>query len=161
MWLREQLARRPLLQPGQRSMVEQLLPLAGEAPVWQPRISDAAWRAVSALLPPLSHSGGRRRCERQILEAIVHIACTKTTWRRLPRLWGPLGPASSVSAAGARTAPLSASAVPPARTRHSLAAASGRLARVRSAWWLRRGAAAGQAARIRLSRVSVGAVASG
>ncbi|WP_143674577.1 MULTISPECIES: Helicase associated domain protein [Streptomyces] len=87
-WLREQLARRPLLQPGQRSLVEQLLPLAGEAPVWQPRISDAAWRAVSALLPPLSHSGGRRRCERQILEAIVHIACTKTTWRRLPQALG-------------------------------------------------------------------------
>ncbi|MEV8597574.1 Helicase associated domain protein [Streptomyces sp. NPDC052012] len=88
-WLREQSARRPLLQPRQQSLVDELLSLAGEVPVWQPRISDAAWRTLSAVLPQQSHTGGRPRSERQILEAIVHIACTRQAWTRLPPALGP------------------------------------------------------------------------
>lgn len=88
-WLREQSARRPLLQPRQRHLVDELLSLAGGVPVWQPRISDAAWQTLSALLPTRSHTGGRPRSERQILEAIVHIACTGQAWPRLPPALGP------------------------------------------------------------------------
>ncbi|MGW0211349.1 transposase, partial [Streptomyces sp. NPDC003233] len=88
-WLREQSARRPLLQPGQRRLVDELLSLAGRVPVWQPRISDAAWQMLSDLLPARSHTGGRLRCERQLLEAIVHVACTGQAWTRLPPALGP------------------------------------------------------------------------
>ncbi len=88
-WLREQSARRPLLQPRQQSLVDELLSLAGEVPVWQPRISDAAWQTLSGVLPTPSHTGGPRRSERQILEAIVHIACTAQAWTRLPPVLGP------------------------------------------------------------------------
>ncbi|MBY8844585.1 Helicase associated domain protein [Streptomyces sp. SP2-10] len=88
-WLREQSARRPLLQPRQQSLVDELLSLAGEVPVWQPRISDAAWQNLSGVLPAPSHTGGRPRSERQILEAIVHIACTAQAWTRLPPALGP------------------------------------------------------------------------
>ncbi|MFD4552272.1 hypothetical protein [Streptomyces sp. NPDC058466] len=55
-WLREQSARRPLLQPGQRQFINELLSLAGEAPEWQPRISDTAWQALSGVLPAPSHT---------------------------------------------------------------------------------------------------------
>ncbi|MFI6567050.1 Helicase associated domain protein [Streptomyces sp. NPDC050534] len=88
-WLREQSARRPLLQPRQRSLVDELLSLAGEVPVWRPRISDAAWQTVSGVLPAPSHTGGRPRSERQILEAIIHIACTAQAWTSLPPALGP------------------------------------------------------------------------
>ncbi|WP_234436222.1 Helicase associated domain protein, partial [Streptomyces sp. NRRL S-813] len=88
-WLGVQRARRPLLQPGQQQLVDELVSLAGEVPVWQPRISDAAWQALSGLLPARSHTGGRPRSERQVLEAIVHIACTRQAWRRIPQVLGP------------------------------------------------------------------------
>ncbi len=88
-WLGEQQARRPLLHPQQQDLVGQLGALAGTVPVWQPRISDTAWHTLSALLPPPSRTGGRCRSERQILEAIVHIACTRQAWRRLPQALGP------------------------------------------------------------------------
>jgi transposase len=87
-WLGEQQARRPLLQPQQQDLVGQLEALASPVPVWQPRISDTAWHALFVLLPPPQHSGGRRRSERQVLEAIVHIACTGRPWSQLPQLLG-------------------------------------------------------------------------
>ncbi|MGW4599764.1 transposase [Streptomyces sp. NPDC004457] len=58
-------------------------------PVWQPRISKAGWRILSGVLPAPSHTGGRPRSERQILEAIVHIACTAQAWTHLPPALGP------------------------------------------------------------------------
>ncbi|OIJ92419.1 Helicase associated domain protein [Streptomyces monashensis] len=88
-WLSEQAARRPLLQPGQQDMVEELLALAGGVPQWQPRISDIAWQTLSPLLPPPTHTGGRPRSERQLLEAIIHIACTRQAWTRLPAALSP------------------------------------------------------------------------
>lgn len=83
-WLREQSARRTLLLPEQRRLVDELLSLTGGMPVWRPRISDVAWQSLSRLLPARSHTGGRPRSERQILEGIVHIACTGQAWTRLP-----------------------------------------------------------------------------
>jgi transposase len=56
--------------------------------VWRPRISDAAWQTLSALLPAQAHTGGRPRRERQILEAIVHVACTGQAWPSLPPALG-------------------------------------------------------------------------
>ena len=88
-WLREQSARRTLLLSEQRRLVDELLSLTGGVPMWQPRISDAAWQTLSGLLPARSHTGGRPRSERQILEAIVHIACTGQAWTRLPPALGP------------------------------------------------------------------------
>ncbi|MGW8954735.1 Helicase associated domain protein [Streptomyces sp. NPDC055709] len=88
-WLREQSARRPLLRPGQQRLVDELLSLAGRVPAWQPRISDAAWQTLVRLLPARSHTGGRPRCERQILESIVYVACTGQAWTRLPPTLGP------------------------------------------------------------------------
>ncbi|MEU6557959.1 Helicase associated domain protein [Streptomyces sp. NPDC046915] len=88
-WLCEQSARRPLLQSGQRQLVDELLSLAGAVPVWQPRISDTTWQTLSAVLPARPHTGGRPRCDRQILEAIVHVACTGQAWSRLPPALGP------------------------------------------------------------------------
>ncbi|MGY5060005.1 Helicase associated domain protein [Streptomyces sp. 900105755] len=88
-WLREQSARRTLLFPEQRRLVDELLSLTGGTPVWQPRISNVAWQTLSGLLPARSHTGGRPRSERQILEAIVHIACTGQAWTRLPPALGP------------------------------------------------------------------------
>lgn len=88
-WLREQSARRTLLLSGQQCLVDELLSLTGGVPVWQPRISDVAWRTLSGLLPAPPHTGGRLRSERQILEAIVHIACTAQAWTRLPPALGP------------------------------------------------------------------------
>ena len=87
-WLCEQAARRPLLEIGQQRLVDELLSVAGGVSVWQPRISDAAWQTLSPVLPALAHTGGRRRCERQILEAIVHVACTGQAWSRLPSALG-------------------------------------------------------------------------
>lgn len=87
-WLREQSARRTLLLPEQQRLVDELLSLTGGS-VWQPRISDVAWQTLSGLLPARSHTGGRPRSERQILEAIVHIACTGQAWTRLPSALGP------------------------------------------------------------------------
>ncbi|MEU3855292.1 transposase [Streptomyces sp. NPDC029554] len=89
-WLQQQHARRPLLHPGQQQLVDDLVALTGSAPLWQPRISDTAWQTLSHLLPaPRPHPGGRPRSERQILEAILHIACTRQTWPHLPAALGP------------------------------------------------------------------------
>ncbi|MFD7178238.1 Helicase associated domain protein [Streptomyces sp. NPDC059929] len=87
-WLREQSARRPLLHPGQQDLVEELLARAGGVPLWQPRISDAAWQTLASLLPARPRAGGRPRCERQLLEGIVHVACTGQAWTRLPAAVG-------------------------------------------------------------------------
>ncbi|MXM68941.1 transposase [Streptomyces sp. HUCO-GS316] len=88
-WLQEQAARRPLLHPGQQRLVDELLPVAGPLLKWRPRISDTAWQTLSPLLPARTHTGGHRpRCERQILEAIVHVAVTGRSWRRLPSVLG-------------------------------------------------------------------------
>ena len=87
-WLREQSARRTLLLPEQRRLVDELLSLTGGMLVWRPRISDVAWQSLSGLLPARSHPGGRPRSERQILESIVHIACTRQAWTRLPPALG-------------------------------------------------------------------------
>ncbi|MEV0281316.1 transposase [Streptomyces sp. NPDC050610] len=88
-WLREQSARRTLLLPERRRLVDELLSLTGGMPVWRPRISDVAWQTLSGLLPARSHTGGRPRSERRILEAIVHIACAGQAWTRLPPALGP------------------------------------------------------------------------
>ncbi|MFF3467584.1 Helicase associated domain protein [Streptomyces sp. NPDC002619] len=88
-WLREQSARRTLLLSEQRRLVDELLSPTGGVPMWQPRISDVAWQSLSGLLPTRPHTGGRPRSERQILEAIVHIACTTQAWTRLPPALGP------------------------------------------------------------------------
>ncbi|WP_329374421.1 transposase [Streptomyces sp. NBC_01483] len=88
-WLDQQAVRRLLLQPGQQDLIDELTALAGQVPGWRPRISDHAWQILSTLLPPLPHRGGRRRSDRQILEAIIHIACTGQAWRQLPRALGP------------------------------------------------------------------------
>ncbi|MFJ8363953.1 hypothetical protein [Streptomyces sp. NPDC093984] len=45
-----------------------------------------AWQTLSDLLPARSHTGGRPRCERQLLEGIVYIACTGQPGRVFPRL---------------------------------------------------------------------------
>ncbi|MFF7717658.1 transposase [Streptomyces sp. NPDC007988] len=90
-WLREQAERRLLLQPGQRQLVDELLALAGALPVWQPRISDAAWQTLAPLLPARPDTGSRPRCDRQILEGIVHVARTRQAWRRLPPALSPFG----------------------------------------------------------------------
>ncbi|WP_159104051.1 helicase associated domain-containing protein [Streptomyces sp. CdTB01] len=58
-WLGEQSARRPLLQPRQQSLVDELLSLASEVPMRQPRINNAAWQPLSGRLPARSHIGGR------------------------------------------------------------------------------------------------------
>ncbi|WP_105974923.1 transposase [Streptomyces geranii] len=86
-WLRCQHARG--LAAGQRRLVEALMEHAGEEPQWQPRISDDAWQTLAPVLPAPRHTGGRPRSERQILEAIVHIACTRQAWPDLPQALGP------------------------------------------------------------------------
>lgn len=88
-WLAEQQDRQPLPHPQQQDLIGQLNALAGKVPVWQPRISDTAWHTLSALLPPPPRTGSRRRSERQILEAIIHITCTRQAWPRLPQALGP------------------------------------------------------------------------
>jgi hypothetical protein len=88
-WLREQSTQGALLLSQQRLLIDELLPPTGGVPVWQPRISNVAWQTLSGLLPARSHTGGRPRSERQILEAIVHIACTEQPWTRLPPALGP------------------------------------------------------------------------
>ncbi|MFF4307949.1 transposase [Streptomyces sp. NPDC001601] len=88
-WLAQQTARRPLLQPAQQNLLDNLTALAGHTPGWQPRITDHAWQILSPLLPPLPHHGGRRRSERQLLEAIHHITCTHQPWTQLPHALGP------------------------------------------------------------------------
>jgi transposase len=40
------------------------------------------------LLPARPPSDGRYRSERQILEAIVHVACTQQSWPQLPQTLG-------------------------------------------------------------------------
>jgi hypothetical protein len=87
-WLHQQADRRPLLQPAQKTLVDELIALAGTVPMWRPRISDGAWHTLSALLPPLPRNDSRHRSERQILEAIVHIACTGQPWAQLPQALG-------------------------------------------------------------------------
>ncbi|MFF5044695.1 hypothetical protein [Streptomyces nigra] len=71
--------RRPLLQPAQQNLLDDLTALAGHTPGWRPRITDDAWTILLPLLTPLPHHGGRRR-ERQLLEAILHITCTRQPW---------------------------------------------------------------------------------
>ncbi|MGW5285000.1 transposase [Streptomyces collinus] len=88
-WLAQQAARRPLLQPAQQHILDELTTLAGHTPGWRPRITEHAWQILSPLLPPLPHHGGRRRNERQLLEAILHITSTHQPWTQLPRALGP------------------------------------------------------------------------
>ncbi|MHC3475545.1 Helicase associated domain protein [Streptomyces sp. 7R007] len=88
-WLTQQAARRPLLHPGQQDLIDELTALSDHTPGWQPRISDQAWTILSALLTPLPHHGGRRRSQRQLLEAILHITCTHQPWTQLPHALGP------------------------------------------------------------------------
>ncbi|MFI9549768.1 transposase [Streptomyces sp. NPDC052016] len=40
------------------------------------------------MLPARPPSDGRYRSERQILEAIVHVACTQQSWPQLPQTLG-------------------------------------------------------------------------
>jgi hypothetical protein len=87
-WLHQQTTHRALLQPAQNTLVDELIALAGTVPGWRPRISDRAWPTLSALLPPLPRNDSRFRSERQILEAIVHIACTGQPWAQLPEVLG-------------------------------------------------------------------------
>jgi transposase len=87
-WLCQQYARGTLLQPGQQQLLDELMLPAGTTPVWQPRISDAAWQTLMPLLPARPPSDGRYRSERQILEAIVHVACTQQSWPQLPQTLG-------------------------------------------------------------------------
>src|ERR1044072_1477323 len=86
--LHQQVERRPLLQPAQKTLVDELTALAGTVPAWRPRITDEAWTILSALLPPPPRNDSRFRSERQILEAIVHIACTGQPWAQLPQALG-------------------------------------------------------------------------
>ncbi|WP_322871880.1 transposase [Streptomyces goshikiensis] len=83
-WLHTQSARWAQLRPGQQELVDELLSLADGVALWQLRISDAAWQAMVPLLPARSHTGGRPRCERQLLEGILHVACTEQAWSSLP-----------------------------------------------------------------------------
>ncbi|MFE9181362.1 transposase [Streptomyces sp. NPDC007126] len=53
-------------------------------------------------MPAPSHSGGCPRCERQIMEAIVHVACTGQAWTRLPSALGPFQACRSRLSAVAR-----------------------------------------------------------
>jgi hypothetical protein len=87
-WLCQQYARGTLLQPGQQQLLDELMLPAGTTPVWQPRISDTAWQTLMPLLPARPPSDGRYRSERQILEAIVHVACTQQSWPQLPQTLG-------------------------------------------------------------------------
>ncbi|MFD8032758.1 transposase [Streptomyces sp. NPDC059717] len=86
-WLREQHTRTSL-QPGQQQLVAELMHVAGPGPVWQPRISDQAWQTLATLLPARPAADRRYRSERQILEAIAHIACTGHTWPHIPAQLG-------------------------------------------------------------------------
>ncbi|MGW4786770.1 transposase [Streptomyces sp. NPDC004230] len=88
-WLRQQDATRARLHPEQQRLIDELVSLVNELPVWQPQISDAAWQTLSGLLPARLHTGGRPRCERQLLEAIVYVARTGQAWRCLPEALGP------------------------------------------------------------------------
>lgn len=83
-WLRQQHARRCLLLPGQQQLTAELMRAGGRGPVWQPRISDRAWQTLTQLLPSRPPGDRRYRSERQILEAVIHIACTRQTWPQLP-----------------------------------------------------------------------------
>ncbi|SFH04719.1 transposase [Streptomyces mirabilis] len=87
-WLRQQHARTPQLQPGQQHLTAQLMHACGHQPVWQPRISDNAWHTLAKLLPSRPATHRRYRNERQILEAIIHIACTRHPWPQLPHELG-------------------------------------------------------------------------
>ncbi|MEU3792590.1 transposase [Streptomyces fructofermentans] len=82
-WLRRQHTETVLL-PGQQQLVADLMRVAGEGPLWRPRISDRAWRTLSGMLPVRPAGDRRYRSEREILEAIVHIACTGHSWPQLP-----------------------------------------------------------------------------
>ncbi|WP_399145440.1 transposase [Streptomyces sp. MK7] len=64
------------------------------------------------LLTPLPHHGGRRRNARQLLEVILHIACTRQPWTQLPHVLGPLMPAATATGSGTPMAPWPASATP-------------------------------------------------
>ncbi|MCX4993757.1 Helicase associated domain protein [Streptomyces sp. NBC_00568] len=86
-WLREQHARASLL-PGQQQLVADLTPVAGDGPVWRPRISDQAWHTLADLLPSRPAGDRRYRSEREILEAIIHIARTGRTWPHIPEELG-------------------------------------------------------------------------
>ncbi|MGW1563379.1 transposase [Streptomyces sp. NPDC002144] len=89
-WLAQQAARRPLLHPGQQDLLDDLTALASQPLEWRPRITDHAWTILLPLLTPLPHHGGRRRNERQLLEAILHITCTHQPWTQLPHALGPV-----------------------------------------------------------------------
>ncbi|MCT9010509.1 Helicase associated domain protein [Streptomyces rhizosphaerihabitans] len=83
-WLRQQHTRTSLLLPGQRQLVADLMRVAGDGPVWRPRISDQAWHTLADLLPSRPAGDRRYRNQREILEAIIHIACTGQTWPHTP-----------------------------------------------------------------------------
>ncbi|MER5399836.1 transposase [Streptomyces sp. NPDC002599] len=87
-WLRQQHTRASLLLPGQQRLVAELVHAAGDGPVWRPRISDQSWKILAGLLPPRPARDRRYRSEREILEAIIHIACTGQTWPHLPEKLG-------------------------------------------------------------------------
>ncbi|KPH99477.1 putative transposase IS4/IS5 family [Actinobacteria bacterium OK006] len=87
-WLRQQHARRSVLLTGQQQLTARLMRVGGQGPVWQPRISDHAWQTLTQLLPSRPATDRRYRSERQILEAIIHIACTRQTWPQLPQELG-------------------------------------------------------------------------
>lgn len=87
-WLRQQHAHSSLLLPGQQQLIADLMRIGGRGPVWQPRISNRAWQILAELLPSRPAGDRRYRSERQILEAIIHIACTGRSWPHIPEELG-------------------------------------------------------------------------
>ncbi|MFD7283805.1 transposase [Streptomyces sp. NPDC059862] len=92
-WLRQQNARRPLLQAGQRALLDDLEQHAADqtAPPWTAwvrEVSDDAWRTLAPLMPHQA-AGGRWRDHRALVEGIAHIARTGQSWRELPARFGP------------------------------------------------------------------------
>ncbi|MFI0967622.1 transposase [Streptomyces sp. NPDC021080] len=58
--------------------------IGDRGPVRQPRISNQAWQILSELLPSRPVGDRRYRSDRQILEAIIHIARTGLSWPQIP-----------------------------------------------------------------------------
>ncbi|MFF4846182.1 transposase [Streptomyces collinus] len=52
-------------------------------------MSDAAWHTLTRVLPTRPRTDRRSRSERHLLEGIIHIACTRQAWTRLPSALGP------------------------------------------------------------------------
>ncbi|WP_078948234.1 arylamine N-acetyltransferase [Streptomyces griseus] len=64
-------------------------------------MSDDAWQTLLRSAARPSHTGGRPRSERQILEAIVHIACTAQARTRPPPALGPFVACATAPSLGA------------------------------------------------------------